>query len=92
MQEAESRRIPFLSSAAVSDSGVSERISVRDAIATAAVDPHWLAALAWAVVGHAGRAPGRCSDFTALIFHVPAPLRALVGSLVGRHRYSPVTI
>jgi hypothetical protein len=65
----------------------SECISVSCECVAAAVYPHRLAAFAWAVVGHAGSAPGRCRGFTAFEYSVRLrPCCTLVGSLVGRRR------
>ena len=47
-------------------SDLSKRILVSRERAAAAIDPHGLAALARAVVGHAGGAPGRSRDLAAL--------------------------
>src|SRR6266478_8297605 len=44
----------------------SERILVSCKRAGAAIDPHGFVAFAWAVVGHAGGAPGRSGDLAAL--------------------------
>src|ERR1700722_10455170 len=49
----------------MSDTAVSERISVCGNCLTGAVDPHWLAALALTVIGHAGGAQWRCCDLAS---------------------------
>ena len=46
--------------------GASERIPVPCDLAAATVNPHRLAAFAWAVIRHAGSAPWRSCDLTAL--------------------------
>ena len=46
--------------------GLSERISVSRERVAAAIGPDVLTALAWAVVGHAGLAPGWSYDLAAL--------------------------
>jgi len=68
----------------VPDDCMSERISVsRDCIA-GAIDPHRLTALAGGVVRHAGRALGRCRDFTAFDSVRLCPFPTLVDSFLGR--------
>jgi hypothetical protein len=46
--------------------GASERIPVSRDRGVATIDPHGLTALAWAVIGHAGGAPGWSRDLAAL--------------------------
>src|ERR1700730_8721354 len=43
----------------------SERALVARKRARTAIDPHWLIALGWALVGHAGGAPGWSSNLAA---------------------------
>src|ERR1700674_5392226 len=62
----------------------SERISISGACAAAAVDPHRLAALAWAMVSHAREAPGRCCDLMASDSICLYSRAAFVCSLMGR--------
>jgi hypothetical protein len=65
----------------VSDDDASERISVSRKRVAAAIGPHVLAALAWAVVGHAGGAPGWSYDLTPLN---PVCLRSSAGFVGSR--------
>jgi hypothetical protein len=46
--------------------GASKRVPISRDVAAATINPHRLAALTWAVVGHAGGAPGRSRDLAAL--------------------------
>src|SRR3979411_1797430 len=50
----------------VPDDCMSKRISISRERVAAAIEPHVLAALTWAVVGHAGGAPGWSYDLAAL--------------------------
>src|ERR1700682_878028 len=83
----------------VPDDCMSKRISISRERVAAAIEPHVLAALTWAVVGHAGGAPRWSYDLAALN---PVCLRltadwcssadarssaAFVGSLVGCRWY-----
>ena len=45
---------------------MSKRIPVSRDVAAVTINPHRLAALTWAVVGHAGGAPGWSYDLAAL--------------------------
>jgi hypothetical protein len=71
----------FSTGATMSDTEAS--ISGGGAQVAAAVDPHWLTALAGAVVGHAGGAPGGGSDLAAFA-SVCLGYRAAPGSRLGR--------
>ncbi len=48
------------------EDSASERIPVPCDLAAATVNPHRLAAFAWAVIRHAGSAPWRSGDLAAL--------------------------
>jgi hypothetical protein len=50
----------------VPDDCMSKRIPVSRDVAAVTTNPHRLAALTWAVVGHVGGAPGWSYDFAAL--------------------------
>jgi hypothetical protein len=58
--------ISFSRKSWVPDGCTSERASVSGLCIAASIDPHRFAALAGAVVRHAGGAPGRSCDLTAL--------------------------
>jgi hypothetical protein len=73
----------------VPDGDASERMSVSRERVTAAIEPHGLAALAWAVIGHAGGAPGWSDDLAALnpeCRRSSADLRASAGFAGSRQR------
>jgi hypothetical protein len=59
---------------------MSERILVSRDLTWAPINPHWLVALAWAVVGHAGSAPGRSRDLAAHGSECPRWNAAIVSS------------
>jgi len=73
----------------VPDDGASERIPVSRDFAAATINPHRLAALAWAVVRHAGSAPGRSCDLAANDHVWLRSSDACVGSLLS-HRWRSV--
>jgi len=58
--------VRLVAAAPVRRTDLRRSILVSTATAPAAMDPHGLAALAWARVGHAGGAPGRGGERTAL--------------------------
>jgi hypothetical protein len=56
----------FSHKSSVPDRRMSKRIPVSRDVAAITINPHRLAALTWAVVGHAGGAPGWSYDLAAL--------------------------
>ena len=56
----------FSHKSSVPDDCMSKRIPVSRDVAAATINPHRLTALTWAVVGHAGGAPGWSYDLAAL--------------------------
>jgi hypothetical protein len=58
--------LSFSHKSSVPDDRMSKRIPVLRDVAAATINPHRLAALTWAVVGHAGGAPGWRYDLAAL--------------------------
>jgi hypothetical protein len=78
------RRLKPLDYEFISTGDASERIPVSRDLAAAAINPHRLAAFAWAVVRHAGSAPGRSCDLTALNHVCMRSSDAFVGLLLSR--------
>src|SRR4030088_2063044 len=70
--------------ALISDNGASKRTPVFCPRVAAAIDPHRLATLAWAMVAHAGSTPGRCGGLAAFAAMCLRQAAAVVDSLL-RH-------